>query len=107
MTATYELKEINEKQYFKRNISKPCNDTLVDLLVINDDGMLTHETFNENEDNIKYQLKDGKASVTIQKQNKIEPSTFEKILYFKGIFDAEEKIHSVVITIPEDSNFEL
>lgn len=107
MSATYELKEINEKQYFKRKISKPSNDTLVDLLLINDDGMLTHETFNENEDNIKYQLKDGKASVTIQKQNKIEPSTFEKVWYLKGILGEEEKIHSVVITIPEDSNYEL
>lgn len=101
ISNTYELKQMSEKQYFKRV------DSTVTLLTINNDGILSKETFDEDTDNIDYQLTDGKALLTIQKETKIEASTFEKVFFLKGMFDKKEKINSVIIKIPKDSNIEI
>ncbi len=105
VSVTYDLKKISEEKYFSIEKLKGTNDRLINLFVV-DDGMLSHKIFNENDDNVKYQLKDCEASVTFQTIKKVEPSLFEKVWYLKGILDSEEKNYAVIITIPNDSELD-
>ena len=57
-----------------------------------------------SEEIVKFQPTDGKAEMQIHKKRIIEPSTADKILFFKGALVLyDEFVESVVISVPEES----
>lgn len=97
----YEVKEYEDKEYYL----KTDEDLFPNIKVMYlKDGYLEEEEFDE--DIVKIRLTDEvgkKAKITISKEKKKEPSTFEKVFLLKGVFGSDEKVSSVVLTLPKDA----
>ena len=97
----YEVKEYEDKEYYLRTDEDLFPNIKVMYLK---DGYLEEEEFDE--DIVKIRLTDEvgkKAKIMISKEKKKEPSIFEKVFLLKGVFSSDEKVSSVVLTLPKDA----